>query len=167
MGICCIEGDTGAPLETEEISLLQDSVASIQPYMTENGIKCVEDTGIFDYDEKGNYVTPLVNGAACTFCNFKNGVAVCAIELAFDNGDITFQKPISCHLYPLRINRSGTFEKITFHRWNICRSAIQNGEKKKIPLVIFLKDALIRKFGEIWYNDLIDLCKLNLFFPYK
>ncbi len=157
---CCIEGDAGAPLDPEEISQLQDFIEPIKPFMTENGAKTITETGVFDYDDKGNYVTPLVNGAACAYCNFTNGIAVCAIELAYEQGVIAFQKPVSCHLYPIRINRLGSFDKITYHRWGICRPAIQKGGNKRISLLAFLKDALIRKYGESWYNELLSLSKV-------
>lgn len=155
LGACCIEGDAGAPLDPEEISQLQDYLVSIRPYMTDNGISAVEETGVFDYDEKGNFVTPLVNGAACAFCSFRHGIAVCAIELAYEDNRIPFRKPLSCHLYPLRINRAGHFEKITYHKWHICKPAVQNGGKNRTALLVFLKDALTRKFGTDWYDDLI------------
>ena len=156
-GACCVEGDAGAPLEEEEISLLEDHIRDIKFFMLEQGIGEVERTGVFDYDANGNFVTPLVNGRECAFVFFENSIARCAIEQAFTEGKIPFPKPISCHLYPLRITRSQGNDLINYHKWHICNKAIDKGYKGKIFLYQFLEDALIRKYGRVWYNRLVRL----------
>lgn len=154
-GACCVEGDAGAPLEEEEISLLEDYLEEIEPYMTKEGIDAVDISGVFDYDMEGSYVTPLIKGGDCAFINFTDGIAWCAIEKAKEEGKIPFQKPVSCHLYPLRLAQLGEHEAVNYHRWHICHVAVEEGEKEGVPLYVFLKDALIRRYGESWYARLI------------
>lgn len=155
-GACCVQGDAGAPLEDEEIDLLEQYFEEIKPFMISEGIKAVEDNGVFDYDEKGNFVTTLINGQACAFACFEDNIARCAIEKAFDEKRISFHKPVSCHLYPICIQRYKNFDGVNYHRWYICAKAIANGKKNGIYLYQFLRDALIRKYGEKWYSDLIE-----------
>ena len=156
-GACCIEGDAGAPLEEEEISLLEDHIEEIKPFMRREGINEIENRGVFDYDAAGNYVTPLVEGRECTFVYFEDGIARCAIERAYVEKKIPFQKPVSCHLYPIRINPMKGNDAMNYHKWHICKKALENGMKLKLPLYRFLEDALIRKYGRNWYNRLVKL----------
>ncbi|MFZ4547843.1 MAG: DUF3109 family protein [Bacteroidales bacterium] len=158
-GECCVDGDAGAPLEEEEISILEDSLDEIKPYMTQEGLEVVELGGLFDYDMFGHYVTPLVNGRECAFVYRENGIALCAIEKANKEGKIEYLKPISCHLYPVRINKFKDFDAVNYHEWHICKPAVLNGKKNNVPLYIFLKDSLIRKYSEEWYNELVELFK--------
>jgi len=156
-GDCCVSGDAGAPLEENEISLLEDYLDDIKPFMIADGIKVVETDGVYDYDEMGNLVTPLVNGRACAFAGFHdNGTSFCAIEKSFLAGKIDFKKPISCHLYPVRLVQKDGFTHINYHQWSICVPAIRKGNKEGVPLYKFLKEPLIRRFGEEWYKQ---LCK--------
>lgn len=154
-GACCVDGDAGAPLDEEEIGILEDCLEEIKPYMTEDGILQVQLTGVFDYDMFGHYVTPLVNGRECAFVYHENGIALCAIEKAFKEGKISFLKPVSCHLYPVRISKYNKFDAVNYNEWHICKPALINGKKSNIPLYIFLKDSLIRKYGESWYAELV------------
>lgn len=154
-GACCIEGDAGAPLEEEEISLLEDHLGDIKPYMVSGGIEEVELTGVFDYDAEGNFVTPLIRGGACAFVWFDGETARCAIEKAFQEKKIPFAKPISCHLYPVRIKKTRTGDLLNYHKWNICSPALKRGEREKLPLYRFLAEALVRKYGKDWYERLI------------
>jgi hypothetical protein len=156
-GACCVEGDAGAPLEEEEISVLEDYIDEIKPYMLEAGIREVENIGVFDYDADGKFVTPLVNGRECAFVYFENGITRCAIEKAFQEKKIPFAKPISCHLYPVRIHHLKMGDGVNYHKWHICNKALENGEKLKVPLYRFLEEALIRKYGRSWYNKLVKL----------
>jgi hypothetical protein len=156
-GACCVEGDAGAPLEEEEISLLEDYIDIIKLFMIPKGTMEVEATGVFDYDADGKFVTPLVNGKECSYVYFEDGIARCAIEKAFQENAIPFPKPLSCHLYPIRISQVGKKDAINYHKWHICNKALKNGMKLKTPLYYFLKDALIRKYGRSWYNELIRL----------
>ena len=157
-GACCVEGDAGAPLEEEEISLIEDYIEHILPYMVPGGQLTVTTNGVFDYDIEGNFVTPLVNDRECAFVYHENGIARCAIEKAFRENAVPFPKPISCHLYPIRIkNLAGGDEALNYHKWPICKKAIEKGYQEKLPLYRFLDEALIRKYGRLWYNRLLKL----------
>ncbi len=154
-GACCIEGDAGAPLDEEEISILEDSIDYIYPYMTPEGTQEVQRNGVFDFDAQGNYVTPLINGADCAYV-YKNeeGIALCAIEKAYSEGKITWRKPVSCHLYPVRISRYKSFDALNYHEWHICHPAVINGKERKIKALEFVREALIRKYGADYYERL-------------
>jgi len=154
-GDCCVDGDAGAPLDEEEISILEDELVEIIPYMTKAGIEVVKKDGVFVYDIDGEYVTPLINDDDCAFVYTEGGISYCAIEKAYNEGKIKFQKPISCHLYPIRLSYVGEALAINYHEWYICSSALQCGSKQKIPLYKYLKQPLIRKFGKTWYKKLI------------
>lgn len=156
-GACCVEGDAGAPLEEEEISLLEDHIDEIKAYMLADGIGEVEKTGVFDYDVEGKFVTPLVHGKECAFVCFEAGIARCAIEKAYQENKIPFPKPLSCHLYPVRIKELHEGEALNYHKWNICNKALEKGMKLNMPLYLFLNGALIRKYGRSWYNRLSKL----------
>ena len=154
-GWCCVAGDAGAPLEASEIEQIEDNLEAIKPYMRPEGIKVIDENDVYDYDETGELVTPLVNGAECAFVYFhKNGTALCAIEKAYLEGKCDFWKPISCHLYPIRLVEKDGFTHILYHEWSVCVPAKRKGEKEGIPLWKFLKGPLVRKFGEEWYNRL-------------
>ena len=153
-GECCIAGDAGAPMEEEEISMLEDYIDEIKPYMSEQGLKVIEKDGVFDYDEDGEFVTPLVNHAECAFVYLKNGIGWCAIEKAHNDGKINFLKPLSCHLYPVRITKHDSFDAINYHKWPICKPALKKGSRAGMPLYKFLKDPLTKRFGEEWYAEL-------------
>ena len=154
-GDCCVEGDAGAPLEEEEISILEDYLDDIIPFMTEKGIEVVKLMGVFDYDMDAEYVTPLVNDRECAFVYFEDGIALCAIEKAWLEGKIKFQKPVSCHLYPVRIDKVGDKQAVNYNRWSICTPALKAGRKAGVPLYRYLKIPLERKFGKAWYQKLI------------
>ncbi len=154
LGACCVAGDAGAPLEEQEISLIEDELDRIKPYMTERGIATVGAHGVFDYDILGKFVTPLVNDGECAFASFDQGIAYCAIEKAYFEGKVSFRKPVSCHLYPLRITAYKDFEAVNYHKWNICKPALKKGSREGIPLYRFLKEALVRKYGSEWYQKL-------------
>lgn len=154
-GECCVAGDAGAPMEEMEISLLEDNLDEIKPFMRPEGLQVVEQDGVFDYDEMGQFVTPLVNGRECAFVDFhESGTAICSIEKAYNAGKSTFRKPVSCHLYPVRLVEKDGFIHVNYHQWSICVPAKRKGEKAGLPLYKFLKDALVRKFGEEWYQRL-------------
>jgi hypothetical protein len=153
-GACCVEGDAGAPLEEDEISVLEDCLEKIKPYMIPEGVEVVESIGVFDYDMDGNYATPLINNRECAFICFDGDIAFCAIEKAWLDKKIKFQKPISCHLYPIRIQKYDGFEAVNYHRWSICDKALVNGKRNNIPVYKFLREPLIRKYGKKWYQQL-------------
>lgn len=156
-GSCCVEGDGGAPLEPEEASLLEEHLEAILPYMVPAGAKVIRAHGVFDYDMDGHYVTPLVKGRECAFVYFEEGIAKCAIEKAFSEHQITFQKPVSCHLYPVRIKKTRYHDAVNYHKWEICKKALEKGHHEKMPLYVFLQEALTRKYGRSWYNRLAKL----------
>jgi hypothetical protein len=154
-GDCCVKGDAGAPLDEPEISLLEDNLDMIKPFMFAYGVRFVEQNGVFDYDENGNFVTPLINGRECVFAGFyDNGVSFCAIEKAYEAGKSGFRKPISCHLYPVRLVEKDGFVHVNYHRWSICMPAVRKGGSKTVLLYRFLKEALCRRFGAAWYAKL-------------
>lgn len=155
-GACCVLGDSGAPLEEEEISIIEDSLDDIKPFMTEEGILAVRLTGVFDYDDDGEFVTTLVDGKECAFVYYENNIAFCAIEKAYREGKIKYIKPISCHLYPIRISKYSEFEAVNYHKWDICDLALVKGKKEQIAVYEFLKEPLIRKYGAKWYQQLED-----------
>lgn len=158
-GMCCVEGDAGAPLEKSEIPILDEIFPKIRPYMTAEGIAEAERNGLHTTDSEGVLCTPLVNNRECIFTIFEEGIAKCAIEKAFFDKKITFRKPVSCHLYPLRIDDYGEFQTVNYHTWDVCKTAVCKGEKEQMPLYIYLKEPLIRKFGEKWYNELVERCE--------
>ncbi len=154
-GQCCVDGDAGAPLEEDECMLIEQHVNSIKPYMTVSGIFAVEQDGCYLEIMPDVYQTPLVNNNECVYVYFEDGITRCAIEKAFLEGKIPFPKPISCHLYPVRLSNYKDFEAVNYHEWHICEAALKNGKVLDVPLYIFLKDSLIRKYGESWYRELL------------
>jgi len=157
-GACCVEGDAGAPLEELEISLLEDYLELILPYMLAGGKQVVASSGVFDYDADGNYVTPLVQDRECAFVYYEDGIARCAVEKAFQEKAIPFPKPVSCNLYPIRIKQLASGEDaLNYHKWSICKKAVEKGHKEKVLMYRFLDQALIRKYGRAWYNRLLKL----------
>jgi hypothetical protein len=155
MGACCVEGDAGAPLEETELKKLQTVYDEVKPYMIPECIEAVDKKGLWVVDEEGDYLTPLYEGKYCVYTFFDhNNIAKCAIEKAFIEGKINFKKPISCHLYPVRITDYSTFDAVNYHRWPICSSACENGKKLNVRVFQFLKEPLLRKYGEEWYQAL-------------
>ncbi len=154
-GICCVEGNAGAPLDEEECGILAREYPRYTPYMTPEGIRAVEAQGFALLDEEGDWTTPLVGGAECAYSYQENGVTLCAIEKAFRAGETDFRKPISCHLYPIRLARfsNGTVG-LNYHRWEVCRDARRCGKRLGIPVYKTLKEAIVRRFGEEFYAAL-------------
>lgn len=158
-GECCVQGDAGAPLEVDELEILARIYPEVKPYMRPEGIKAVEEQGLYTVDASGDYVTPLVEGRECAYVYFENGIAFCAIEKAYREGRIDFPKPVSCHLYPVRLKEIGGFTALNYHRWEICSPACALGARLKMPLYRFLKEPLIRRFGAEWYAELDEVAK--------
>lgn len=160
-GICCVEGNAGAPLEMDEVDILEEEFSNYKPYMTEAGIKAIEEQGFMVIDCDGDYTTPLVDDAECAYAYQENGITFCAIEKAWREGKCSFQKPISCHLYPIRVAQfsNGTVG-LNYHRWAVCRSAVECGKKLGIPVYKALKEPIIRRFGEAFYDQLEEAAKL-------
>ncbi len=159
-GACCIEGDAGAPLSHEEEKILGKIYEKVKPYMREEGIIEVENQGVAVYDEEGDLTTPLVNNNECAFVIFENGITKCTIEKAYNDGIIDFKKPISCHLFPIRIKEYRDFDAVNYEEIKICKPACECGSKLEVPVYVFLKESLIRKYGEDWYKELLEAAKL-------
>ncbi|GAB4130679.1 MAG: DUF3109 family protein [Bacteroidia bacterium] len=154
-GACCIEGDSGAPLEDGEEKILEEIYDAVEPYLTEKGKKAIRKQGKWIVDGDGDKVTPLVDGdKECAYTVFENGIAFCGIEKAWKDGKVKFQKPVSCHLYPVRISKYKRFDAVNYETWDICKPACACGEKLQVPVYKFVKDALIRKYGKEWYGAL-------------
>lgn len=155
-GACCVEGDAGAPLEKEEVAILAQEYPRFKSYLRPEGIKAVEAEGTHVIDPTDDEpVTPLVNGAECAYVVFdEKGTTLCGIEKAWRDGQTSFRKPVSCHLYPIRIQRYQSFDAVNYHEWQICAPACDLGKELKVPVYRFAKDALLRKYGEDWYAEL-------------
>lgn len=154
-GACCIDGDAGAPLEAEETKILQDIFPKVKPFLSEQGLKAINSQGAFITTDEGELETPLVDGADCAYVFYDdNNIALCAIEEAYNQGEISWKKPISCHLYPVRIKNYSEFSAVNYHKWHICDDACVLGKELQVPVYKFVKEALIRKFGEDWYFEL-------------
>ena len=153
-GACCVAGDSGAPLEPDEILAIEEALTSIYCFMPEKSITNVEKNGVAILDSEGDLTTPLNNGKECAFTIFVNGIATCAIEKSWEKGTCKLQKPISCHLYPIRLKKYSTFTAVNYDSWDICKDALTCGEKKQVPVYKFAKPAIIRKYGEDWYSQL-------------
>ena len=154
-GICCVEGDAGAPLEEDETKILDEIYPKIKPYLSPEGIQAIEEQGTYTLDFEGDLVTPLVNNAECAYVIFdEKGYTKCAIEKAYEDGVIDWQKPISCHLYPIRITEYSNFSAINYHEWDICSDACTLGKELGVKVYQFLKKPLIRKYGEEFYQTL-------------
>ena len=156
-GSCCVEGDLGAPLEEEELPIMNEILEKVKPYLTPEGIKAIEEQGTYILDEDGDYSTPTIGGKECAYAHYdKQGILKCGIEQAYLDGKVGFKKPISCHLYPIRITRNKKgFEAVNYHKWSICSAACSYGKSLQVPLYIFLKEPLTRKYGAPWYNELV------------
>ena len=154
-GICCVEGNAGAPLEMDEVDVLEEEWENYRPYMTPEGIEAVERQGFMVVDPDGDYTTPLVDDAECAFSCEENGITYCAIERAWKEGKTSFRKPISCHLYPIRLaSFSNGSIGLNYHRWEVCRPACECGKRLGIPVYRALKEPIVRRFGEEFYAAL-------------
>lgn len=158
-GACCVLGDAGAPLEDWEVDKIQECLPIVKPFMQTQIAEKIDENSVFDFDLDGNLVTALHNSTECVFTFFERGIAYCAIEKAFNLKLIDFRKPISCYLYPIRIDEKANFSKISYHRWDICQPAIELGNNKKIKLVDFIKNPLKEKFGRDWLKMFYEAIK--------
>lgn len=157
-GACCWEGDAGAPLEKEELAVLEHIYEKVKPFLTPQGVAAIEKEGLYTYSKKHKeHYTTLVDNAACAYMTMdKTGKAQCGIEQAHRAGAIDFYKPISCHLYPIRVTKESEvgFEALNYDEWDICKAACQLGKEKQLPVYQFLKTAIIRKYGTDFYEEL-------------
>jgi len=157
-GACCWEGDSGAPLEAGELPVLDSIFEKVMPFLSPAGIQSIENQGKYVwYPEGEEWGTPLIDKGPCAYMTLNGaGMAQCGIEQAFRAGVTDFQKPVSCHLYPIRIekNEEAGFEALNYHRWDICSAACALGQKQQVPVYRFLREAIIRKFGAEFYEEL-------------
>lgn len=156
-GACCVEGDIGAPLEESELKTLDDIFDKVKTFLTKEGIEMMEKNGKYLYiKEEKHWATPLMkHNNGCAWMNYdKNGVVICGIEKAYNEGLIDFKKPISCHLYPIRLTKYKHYEAVNYERWNVCKAACKNGKALKVPMYKFLKESITRKYGEEFYKVL-------------
>ncbi|MEM9917233.1 MAG: DUF3109 family protein [Bacteroidota bacterium] len=157
-GACCWEGDFGAPLEETELEVLEQIYEKVAPLLTEEGRKAIEEQGKYTYyEESEEFGTPLIKSGACAYMTYdERGIAQCGIEQAHKAGTIDFKKPVSCHLYPVRVRseKGLNFEALNYDRWDICQAACISGKKAQLPVYQFVKQAIIRKYGESFYEEL-------------
>lgn len=154
-GACCIEGDAGAPVEADEVAKLQEVLPIVWDDLAESAKAVINEHGVVYTDEEGDLVTSIVNGKDCVFtCYDDKGMCSCAIEKAYRAGKTDFYKPVSCHLYPIRVGDFGKYKAVNYHRWDVCKAAVLLGEKENVPVYKFLETPLIRKFGQAWFDEL-------------
>ncbi len=154
-GACCVEGSSGAPLEEDEVDILEAEYEAYRPYMKPEGVAAVAEQGFMVVDTDGDYTTPLIGDAECAYSFEDGGVTFCAIERAWREGKTSFPKPVSCHLYPIRVARfhNGSYG-LNYHRWDICYDACECGRITGTPVYKALREPLIRRFGEEFYAAL-------------
>lgn len=157
-GICCIEGDSGAPLEDDEIPILERLVDVVWNQLSEESKAVIKEQGVWYTDVMGDKVTSIVNGKECVFTTIdEDGMCKCALEVAYREGRSDFYKPISCHLYPVRLDKVGDNIAVNYHKWDVCKCARKLGSINDLPVYKFLKEPLVRRFGQEWYDEL-ELC---------
>jgi len=152
-GACCVEGDAGAPLAESEVKILEEIQSAIQPFLRPEGIQSIMDQGVAIQEPNGEWVTPLVDGKECAYVVFDGGVAKCGIEQAAAAGAVEWPKPISCHLYPIRVTKYQEFDALNVHHWKVCEPACSLGNELKLPVFKFLKEALVRAYGADWMEE--------------
>ena len=159
-GACCIEGSGGAPLMENEVKIIDKNYKKIAPYLSQEAKNKISKDGKYIYDKEGKMETPLLDGKACVYVHYKsNGLLECGIEKAYNEGQIELKKPLSCHLYPIRIKEYSSFTAVNYHKWGICSEACSFGENHKKPLFQFVKEALIKRFGDDWFIELEKVAK--------
>lgn len=155
-GACCVEGDLGAPLERDELADIEEVVEVVKPYLSKEAVEALEKHGPYLLDEEGDFSTTTIDNKECAFAFYDGkGILKCGIEQAWKDGKTSFQKPVSCHLYPIRVAKLHEFLALNYDRWHICAPACSLGEKLSVPVYKFLKDALVRRFGQEWYDKLV------------
>ncbi len=157
-GACCVEGDSGAPLEDDETKILEEIYPFVKDYITEEGRQVIAAQGTWVIDSDGDKVTPTLGAnRECAYALYDDrGILKCGIEQAYLAGKISWKKPISCHLYPIRVTKYDQYDALNYNRWHICDPACQLGKSLQVPLYVFLKEALVRKYGEAWYAELLE-----------
>lgn len=153
-GACCIEGDAGAPVKLEEVTQLEEAAEIVWDELSPKAQEVIKAQGVVYTDQDGDIVTSIVDNKDCVFtCYDDKGCCYCAIDKAFREGRCKFQKPISCHLYPIRLSRMGSYTAVNYHRWDVCKAATLLGKKLNMPVYKFLKEPLIKAFGQEWWDE--------------
>lgn len=154
-GECCVEGESGAPLEFKEVEILENILPAVWNDLSPDAQKLIKEQGVAYKDYDGDMVTSIINGKDCVFTYYdEKGVCKCTIEKAYREGRIDFYKPISCHLYPIRLQQYHDFVAVNYHQWSVCKAAVVLGKQKGLRIYQFLKEPLIRRFGQEWYDEL-------------
>ncbi len=162
-GVCCVDGDAGAPLEERETEILVDIFDKVRPFLSARGLAAIEEQGAFVMGDDGEWETPLITGGECAYTIFDlDGLAKCALEEAHEKGKTRWKKPVSCHLYPVRVHEYTSITAVNYHKWQICDPACSLGQKLQVPIYKFVREALIRKFGEAWYAELEEVAHEHL-----
>ena len=157
-GICCVEGDAGAPVTLDEIAGIEDALDTVWQDLSAQAQSVIDRQGVAYTDQEGDLVTSIVRGKDCVFTCYDGDSCLCALEKAFRAGKTSFCKPVSCALYPIRVKKFGNgVVGLNYNRWKICEDAIKKGQALDLPLYRFLKEPLIRRFGEAWYQELCDV----------
>lgn len=154
-GECCVEGESGAPLTNEEVDILENILPHVWNDLSCEAQLIIKEQGVAYKDHDGDMVTSIVNGKDCVFTYYdEKGICKCAIEKAHREGRIDFYKPVSCHLYPIRLDKYKDYTAVNYHRWRVCKAAVALGNKQGLKIYQFLKEPLIRQFGKEWYEEL-------------
>ena len=153
-GACCVDGDAGAPLTQDETEILTRIYPKVKPFLRPEGIQAIEEQGAFVIGEDGEFETTLIDGKDCAYVIFDGKTALCGIEQAYNEGLVDWKKPVSCHLYPIRVKEYTDFAAVNYHKWHICSDACSLGKELQVPIYKFVKEALVRKFGQQWYDEL-------------
>ena len=161
-GECCVEGDAGAPVTLDEVAAIEDAVDSVWDSLNASAQTIIDKQGVAYTDQEGDLVTSIVGGKDCVFTYHENGCCFCALEKAYRAGKTKFCKPISCALYPIReVHLTNGLVGLNYHRWDVCKEAVKKGRELDIPIYKFLKDPLVRRFGEEWYKMLEECAQIS------
>jgi len=152
-GACCIEGDAGAPVTTDEVALLEQAYEELHDDLSPESLRQIEMKGVVYPDRDGELVTQIIRGKDCVFVKNEKDCALCAIDSAYRNGRFRWQKPISCALYPVRLSQVGGVTAVNVHKWDICQPARDLGKQLQLPVYQFLKEPLVRRFGQAWWDE--------------
>jgi hypothetical protein len=153
-GACCVDGDAGAPLSKEETAILESIYPQIKPFLRPEGIAAIEAQGSWAIGTEGELETPLIDNRDCAYVIYDGPTALCGIEQAYNQGVVSWKKPVSCHLYPIRVKDFTEFAAVNYDKWDICSDACELGKELQVPVYKFVKEALIRRFGIDWYTEL-------------
>jgi hypothetical protein len=156
-GCCCVEGDLGAPLDPNEVPILEQFYPKVKRYLSEENRRAIEEQGFGVVDYAGDLDTPLAPNNECAYVTHRDGIVKCAYECAYLDGKIPWRKPASCYLYPIRVGKAGPYKTLKFDRWSICNCALVKGERHGVPCYKFLEGPLTEIFGADFYKQLCEV----------